>query len=1732
MTLDSYPYEFSEVLEARDAPNEREIARNITQADRIWLRNVLLPNQDARQAFKDPMTVEKILLSAYGVTLVDLVGAFLMRPSTQDCSYLYTPSFGLEHFDTQSAAIDSLFERLTIETQRDELLRFVALDIKSQIQFDSYLQLKTEPIEGAVFLDRRRSIDLHEKHNLQALGEELLKLPPLAPLLDKMLDDELGRRFANVNLAAVRMISYASGSRNDQDDDNDPKHQPAGTHSLSDALLAHYHAGAWPAAQSRAFVAPGYNAVPADVEFWEGALTKISGSLKVRLQSELESYWNDKMDNGYSRRAFFVEVMGTCWRTELIKQLQWDSIDSRTQYWLAGLHPHRPARLPRTHIKSLGYKTTKPSQAALANAFLVSDDSVSPGSLFIYTYGRLMEFKGQDALNNYLLQELHDIGRLDELPETLSLTELTDLQHYPAQTTQLDTLTQPVFENRLETIIAKQLENIEYILARYSTSNEQLNLGAALEVALDVRAMINSKLPSIDTHGRWSIRLDLSAEADVQPTTQPIEPPTTTPASASEQWHTLNTLKFRLANELAKRPDLLTFAQSSLHDEWVNAKRTDPDPANIYLNQYESASDELQALQPITSISLAEHLLERSVGLVPPLAQSTDSGLFSRNQAGSWSRIANLDMATANALVDAARVDFLPRFLHQHRTIYSRLSALIGNALDQGLRHEARQRVLAGTLDDSARELLETLLDHPDGARRKGLRGFIADAFGLTLKIAGQALPHRLFNCFLITERGGLDPLNSGLALFWTPAGGLEAFDSLHSAEAELTRRLHAPDQRLSLLENLIAAPPSADNQHNGLSIGFMPIRDNFLTDLTYSVADKALGDIVEAASAQLPAASLQGHLQSCLLRHASLAPLEKALEATQHSRLHSALPAWLANARADEQLALAELLDQHRQHIEAPLDYHHDIPDIRHFARTKIGSLLNRDFPTSGLSPDDVHLSIDSRETQSSSPQTLTDYALCHFDEIDGASATRLHANTLPDGLTVARLNALIKEADIGTHYAALLESHLSHGENRVPERQALFNPHLIWQSLEHALRQYLRQSLSAQAHSFIRHVLGMPDGIARLPLVGSDIVVRPLELLRLARASADRALGLYLIGRSDTQGPLVLFSPYGEQPAFHEYGNESLLMSELGRPGLLRQLVLGRLSSSVRQLYSEQAFSTRTVSATWNIIKGNFLNHLYNDMTALLKDQLGLQGTQGQQSAWSTVVHLLGKQLYQDARFMLGRLRMPWVIWQTLPRFKDAMDNAWQGRWAQAMEDFTGALAQLALARKAPAASALIDGPKPAQTPAPPVTPVESPLPQWPAWGDMQLTREQQNRLLGYEVRDIALSDLKHDAALGIHTDPRTHRQYAAVRGRVFQVRIEEQRWRIVTDQEPGPWLRKDTQGQWDMDLKGRLRGGGDGNCLVDPITTRQTVSREVKVLAAGMKSIRHLYPDKARQIRQGHALAVTYLRNARQRLNSLAAGTRLDSQRQLYLQEFFGLRTISRGLNKRIGRMLDKLLRELLSPARSPDLSELYVVGTSRTSEHMCAAFVVTCDRNRKIYLNELFFEPGLEVYDPIRPRTFNSVLHNMATILLHEFSHIVFNAVDIAYLDSFRPFYDLLDNTTSKGLERQLELKELQETALSSRTPSEHLFSVEDQVTETWHDIEDEPYKRVLELTRSRNLQDARRKFQDDEARRIDVILANADSVALFISYLGRPTEFYPLFSGAPRQVQGPAPASTI
>jgi hypothetical protein len=98
-------------------------------------------------------------------------------------------------------------------------------------------------------------------------------------------------------------------------------------------------------------------------------------------------------------------------------------------------------------------------------------------------------------------------------------------------------------------------------------------------------------------------------------------------------------------------------------------------------------------------------------------------------------------------------------------------------------------------------------------------------------------------------------------------------------------------------------------------------------------------------------------------------------------------------------------------------------------------------------------------------------------------------------------------------------------------------------------------------------------------------------------------------------------------------------------------------------------------------------------------------------------------------------------------------------------------------------------------------------------------------------------------------------------------------------------------------------------------------------------------------------------------------------------------------------------------------------------------------------------------------------------------------------------------------------------------LSRSTPLSQLFA-EKSKNGVWVDLDQLPeraneYKKILSLTKSRNLAEARRAFRSavhDEAR-VEVMMANADSIALLISEMGR--ELDPL----PAPIPLPAPTSS-
>ncbi|CAD5199688.1 dermonecrotic toxin domain-containing protein [Pseudomonas sp. FEN] len=1280
----------------------------------------------------------------------------------------------------------------------------------SPYEFSEALELRDAPNARETALqitqaNRRQSIENNLDHTLKNLHDELLRLPPLKSLLDQLLERTLGQRFAQVSLSSLRVISYEPPTS-----DGHAASLPLrriSTRSLSETLLECYNRGGWPTGQTREFVAPGYVCSVTDTATWEKTIANLSDQLINHLESALRAFWKEPLDNGQARQELFIDAMGTRFRAELLQERDWNALSPEDGYLLCGLYPLEATRLRDLTVYSLEIKTSERS-SVLANAFVVRSERQQQPGFFLYAAARLQTFESEPALLASVKARLQDPDQGDELRHGLSLRERADLKNSQITGTALLPGNLSVFTEQLDSIVAKQRDNVKYVFERYRTSNGALALAAAFEQALDVRALIDPRLATLTPLGRWSHRLDLSpSEKLVEPSRRRTLLPTL--ETVRYQLKTLNTLKTRLAEGLDRRPSLKGFIQSELSRELNLAHGGKLSPDNLYINQYASAlptfGDTTQV--PSRSQNLVEHFLERLTQHSGALAKAPHSGLFSKDPKGNWARVANLDIAQLNTIVDKAMADFFGHYLRQQRSVYGELSESLSEAVICGLRREAQFKVLRGALREADLELLDNLLDGHRRDRRRGLRGFIPDAFALTFRTDAAAAPVKLHNCFLLTERGGLDTEYCASVLLWTPVQGAQAFHSFQAAEVELQRRLHDPLERLALLENIArherpANLPLAQNQpspHQAYpALGFELIRNSLPGDQQHSLVDKALGDLAKAMASGYSGEHFHLHLQSCLDAHSTLPALEKAIQGAENAALHLAMPSWLAGTSDSRQFALATLLDRYRQDAATTPDYHQDIPDIRDNARTKVMSLLSRDFPTARLDPDKISVVLTLRNAAEVIRESLTDFALRHFDDIDHSSL-RVHMleGVLPKALTPDRLKTLVQEAAVGSHYANLLESYLSDSQ-----RHPAFRQHFFWQSLLHAFTQVIQNTLSATAHDFIKHLLAMPDGLARKPLNGQRIDLRPVELISNAQSEADPVAGFYLIGPQPGKGgPRILFSPQGPQPIFQEYPDEAAFLADLRDSTSLQQRVLERLAPERREHYARQVFTARraALAISDNPLRGNLFQRLYQDTTALLKDLLGRQSVQDQSPAWSNVLSRLKGGLYQGGTYLLGRLRLPLLIWQTFAQLKDATEKAWQDHWSEAIEAFVISLAQLAVARRGWSPSSLAGI---AQTETEGV--IESPFPM-PAWADSRLTSGQKAAILAFEAHDVALEDMTLDLAGGLHHEPTTGSTFAVVGGKVFQVQQDDRRWRVFKDNTRGPWLQQDRHQQWSFDRPG---------------------------------------------------------------------------------------------------------------------------------------------------------------------------------------------------------------------------------------------------------------------------------------------------------------------------------------
>ena len=185
-----------------------------------------------------------------------------------------------------------------------------------------------------------------------------------------------------------------------------------------------------------------------------------------------------------------------------------------------------------------------------------------------------------------------------------------------------------------------------------------------------------------------------------------------------------------------------------------------------------------------------------------PLTDSPNTQCYSTVPDKPATKVSGLDVTTFNTLIDSA-VGGFTQYLRRTHNVYPNTQPLLRKAMEMGLTAEMQLRLWNDALMPLDYEVLLTVLGIYARDLRLSVNGFRPDAFALKVATVGQTTSQALSNCFVLTERGGLDPHYCGRTLLWTPALGLESFDSLSHFKAAVDRRLASPDERQVFLENL-----------------------------------------------------------------------------------------------------------------------------------------------------------------------------------------------------------------------------------------------------------------------------------------------------------------------------------------------------------------------------------------------------------------------------------------------------------------------------------------------------------------------------------------------------------------------------------------------------------------------------------------------------------------------------------------------------------------------------------------------------------------------------------------------------------------------------------------------------------------------------------------------------------------------------------------------------------------
>ena len=494
----------------------------------------------------------------------------------------------------------------------------------------------------------------------------------------------------------------------------------------------------------------------------------------------------------------------------------------------------------------------------------------------------------------------------------------------------------------------------------------------------------------------------------------------------------------------------------------------------------------------------------------------------------------------------------------------------------------------------------------------------------------------------------------------------------------------------------------------------------------------------------------------------------------------------------------------------------------------------------------------------------TLMELALQNLIAAPAGNKTVQYKNgeAAPVWMTPAYLEELVTRVNIGETYPALIKSKLLTGPAESLRRQNLYTSHLRIQLPLQALQLKIRGEAGIDEQGYRFLVAAMQEKPADRYVDGLEIVIRPLAFIPGGRtdSEADVVANMFVIGpRLADKGPCLLLRPLLDHPLI-QYCGEANLLYAIKHNKALRQSVLAWLPEDVQFNYSQYVFpgqlpsvwtlsqwltdptstlgmmGTLTLSETPAVEPS--VQALFTANANALVTLADRQSVSNAERRWATL---------KQAAWMLFNVALPFFgrtgaaaawIWQIMDDLHEANEASEAGDSDQAWAALTDLFLSLGMVLAHHAATRSKPAPRAVEKSLPlaikPLPAAKITLTQLPDLAADYLPANHETSVhhqgvlmpgpLATLLNGLAIAkpaELKEPLTLpGRHRflSPLNQKWYARVGQRWFEVMLDDNDDVQIIDsrQTPattGPLLFHSAKGEWFIDTRLRLRGGGKG-------------------------------------------------------------------------------------------------------------------------------------------------------------------------------------------------------------------------------------------------------------------------------------------------------------------------------